>query len=62
MLRKLDEENARSPFVDNKMQNVVQSYDLLQNEKYSRLDELKHVLDTIKQSEVAKRKDRGDRA
>ena len=27
------------------MQGEVQSYDLLQNEKYGRLDELKNVLD-----------------
>ena len=34
-----------NPFVDFKMQGEVQSYDLLQNEKYGRLDELKNVLE-----------------
>ena len=41
----LNEENKKNPFIDFKMQGEVQSYDLLQNEKYGRLDELKNVLD-----------------
>ena len=30
------------------MQGEVQSYDLLQNDKYGRLDELKHVLESVR--------------
>jgi len=45
MLRRLDAENAKSPFVDFKMQGEVQSYDLLQNDKYGRLETLKNMLE-----------------
>ena len=41
----LNEVNKKNPLIDFKMQGEVQSYDLLQNEKYGRLDELKKVLD-----------------
>lgn len=42
----LDLEDAKDPFVDCKMQGEVQSYDLLANEKYARLEELKTLLDS----------------
>jgi len=48
MLRRLDGEHSRRPFVDCKMQGSVQSYDLHQNEKYSRLNQLKSLLDGFK--------------
>ena len=41
----LDQEDAKDPFGDCKMQGEVQSYDLLANEKYARLEELKMLLD-----------------
>ena len=44
-IKVLNEVNKKDPFIDRKMQGEVQSYDLLQNEKYGRLDELKKVLD-----------------
>ena len=44
-IKLLNDENKKNPFIDFKMQGEVQSYDLLQNEKYGRLDELKSVLD-----------------
>ena len=44
-IRLLNEQNKKNPFIDFKMQGEVQSYDLLQNDKYGRLDELKNALD-----------------
>ena len=44
-LQTLDEIDKASPFVNSKMQGAVQSYDLLRNDKYARLEELKVLLD-----------------
>lgn len=44
-IKMLDEEDKHNPLVECKMQGEVQSYDVLQNEKYARLDKLKLVLD-----------------
>lgn len=46
-VRKLDAEDAANPFADFKMKSRVPSYDLLQNEKYSRLDDLKNALEGL---------------
>lgn len=44
-LKKLDSEEAVNPFVDFTMKSQVASYDLLQNEKYGRLEDLKSALE-----------------
>ena len=46
-MKKLDEEEAANPFVDYSMKSGVASYDLLQNEKYGRLDDLKNALEGL---------------
>ena len=40
--------DQRAELQDSLIKNELQSYDLLQNERYSRLRELKNVLDTDK--------------
>ena len=44
----LHEMDQRAELQDSLIKNELQSYDLLQNERYSRLRELKNVLDTDK--------------
>ena len=46
-LAALNKEDQKHPIGGAKIQSELQSYDLLQNEKYNRLEELKHVLDSV---------------
>jgi len=46
-IRLLDIEDAVNPFVDVKMKSQVASYDLLQNEKYGRLQDFKNALESL---------------
>ena len=46
-IKQLDIEDALNPFVDVKMKSQVASYDLLQNEKYGRLEDLKNALEGL---------------
>mmetsp|Transcript_37488 Transcript_37488/g.49287 ORF Transcript_37488/g.49287 Transcript_37488/m.49287 type:complete len:128 (-) Transcript_37488:71-454(-) len=46
-IKQLDIEDAINPFIDCTMKSEVASYDLLQNEKYGRLDDLKNALEGL---------------
>ena len=46
------------PIGSSKIQSELQSYDLLQNEKYNRLEELKRVLESVSHSSSSKEKQR----
>ena len=48
IIKLLDEENQVNPFVDSKILGEVQSYDLLMNDKYGRLSNLKELLERAK--------------